>query len=67
MACCALLSDIILLKSPWLALDVRLISAAEVSEPDPKVVEQYQYVVIQAVLQRDGVDDDMDWHCPAGA
>jgi len=52
MACCALLSDIILLKSPWLALDVRLISAAEVSEPDPKVVEQYQHVVIQAVFAK---------------
>ena len=29
-------------------------------EPDPKVIEQYQHVVIHASLRRDGVNDDMD-------
>ena len=32
-------------------------------EPDPKVVEQYQHVMIHAVLARDGVINGMDWHC----
>ena len=36
-------------------------------EPDPKVVEQYQHVVIHASLRRDGVNGDMDWYCPARA
>ena len=36
-------------------------------EPEPKVVEQYQHVVIHASLRRDGVNDDMDWYCPARA
>ena len=35
------------------------------SEPDPKVVEQYQYLVIQPSLQRDGVSHGMDWYCSA--
>ena len=34
-------------------------------EPDPKVVEQYQYLVIQPSLQRDGGSHGMDWYCPA--
>ncbi|WP_181418279.1 hypothetical protein [Komagataeibacter oboediens] len=33
-------------------------------EPDPKVFEQYQPVVIHPSLRRDGVNDDMDWYCP---
>lgn len=36
-------------------------------EPDPKVVEQYQHVMIHAVLARDGVINGMDWHCSRGA
>lgn len=36
-------------------------------EPEPKVVEQYQHVVIHASLRRDGVNGDMDWYCPARA
>lgn len=36
---------------------------ADPSEPDPKVVEQYQHVMIHAVLARDGVINGMDWHC----
>ena len=32
-------------------------------EPDPKVVEQYQHVMIHAVLARNGVINGMDWHC----
>lgn len=34
-------------------------------EPDPKVFEQYQPVVIHPSLRRDGVNGDMDWYCPA--
>ncbi|WP_181418258.1 hypothetical protein [Komagataeibacter oboediens] len=34
------------------------------SEPDPKVFEQYQPVVIHPSLRRDGVNGDMDWYCP---
>ena len=45
--------------------DVKLLG--ELSEPDPKVVEQYQHVVIHASLRRDGVNGDMDWYCPARA
>ncbi|WP_081434732.1 SLC13 family permease [Gluconacetobacter diazotrophicus] len=33
-------------------------------EPDPKVFEQYQPVVIHPSLRRDGVNGDMDWYCP---
>ncbi|WP_222430336.1 hypothetical protein, partial [Gluconacetobacter diazotrophicus] len=31
-------------------------------EPDPKVFEQYQPVVIHPSLRRDGVNGDMDWY-----
>ncbi|MCE0745435.1 hypothetical protein LWC05_16300 [Acetobacter sicerae] len=34
------------------------------SEPDPKVFEQYQHVVIHSSLRRDGVNSGMDWYCP---
>jgi ATP-dependent exoDNAse (exonuclease V) beta subunit len=34
------------------------------SEPDPKVFEQYQPVVIHPSLRRDGVNGGMDWYCP---
>lgn len=37
--------------------------SGQLSEPDPKVVEQYQHVMIHAVLARDGVINGMDWHC----
>jgi len=37
------------------------------SEPDPKVVERYQYVVIQPSLQRDGMDHGMDRYRSGGA
>lgn len=36
-------------------------------EPDPKVVERYQYVVIQPLLERDGMDHDMDCYRSGGA
>lgn len=37
--------------------------AKNILEPDPKVVEQYQHVMIHAVLARNGVINGMDWHC----
>jgi len=42
----------------------RAYSSQHILEPDPKVFEQYQYVVIHPSLRRDGVNGDMDWYCP---
>ena len=38
-------------------------SPARHLKSDPKVVGQYQHVVIHPSLQRDKVDHDMDWYC----
>jgi REP element-mobilizing transposase RayT len=35
-------------------------------EPDSKVVERYQYVVIQPSLGRGRMDHDMDWDLSGG-
>ncbi|CAP55499.1 hypothetical protein GDI1556 [Gluconacetobacter diazotrophicus PA1 5] len=40
------------------------LEGGDASEPDPKVFEQYQPVVIHPSLRRDGVNGDMDWYCP---
>ena len=42
----------------------RLPETLDSSEPDPKVFEQYQHVVIHPSLRRDGVNGGMDWYCP---
>jgi hypothetical protein len=42
-----------------------MLISKHISEPDPKVVEQYQHVVIHASLRQEGVDGGMDWYCPA--
>ncbi|MBB2158465.1 LysR family transcriptional regulator [Gluconacetobacter diazotrophicus] len=55
------------LRQAALALEVdqgTLTRSIQALEPDPKVFEQYQPVVIHPSLRRDGVNGDMDWYCP---
>jgi hypothetical protein len=51
----------------WRGNEVQRFFGLGVSEHGPKLVEQYQHVVIHASLRRDGVNGDMDWYCPARA